>query len=56
MFLRGFALIYEMHGCSVVTDSFVTSMDYSMPGSSLHESFQARILEWVAISYSRGSS
>ena len=27
-------------------------MDYSLPGSSL----QARILEWVAISSSRGSS
>ena len=28
----------------------------SPPGSSDHESSQARILEWVAISYSRGSS
>ena len=26
------------------------------PGSSVHEIFQARILEWVPISYSRGSS
>ena len=26
------------------------------PGSSVHVIFQARILEWVAISYSRGSS
>ena len=26
------------------------------PGSSVHEIFQARILEWVAISYSRESS
>ena len=31
-------------------------MDCSPPGSSVHEIFQARILEWVAISYSRGSS
>ena len=31
-------------------------MDYSLPGSSVHGVFQARILEWVAISYSRGSS
>ena len=31
-------------------------MDYSLPGSSVHGIFQARILEWVAISYSRGSS
>ena len=30
-------------------------MDCSLPGSSIHVLFQARILEWVAISYSRGS-
>ena len=29
--------------------------DYSLPGSSIHGIFQARILEWVAISYSSGS-
>ena len=29
---------------------------YSPPGSSLHGILQARILEWVAISFSRGSS
>ena len=31
-------------------------MDYSPPGFSVHQIFQARILEWVAISFSRGSS
>ena len=31
-------------------------MDCSLPGSSVHGIFQARILEWVAISFSRGSS
>ena len=31
-------------------------MDYSLPGSSVHEILQARILEWVVISFSRGSS
>ena len=31
-------------------------MDCSLPGSSLHGIFQARVLEWVAISFSRGSS
>ena len=31
-------------------------MDCSPPGSSVHRNFQARILEWVAISFSRGSS
>ena len=32
------------------------SMDYSLPGSSVHGILQARILEWVAISPFRGSS
>ena len=32
------------------------SMDCSLPGSSVHGILQARILEWVAISFSRGSS
>ena len=31
-------------------------MDYSPPGSTVHRISQARILEWVAISFSRGSS
>ena len=31
-------------------------MDYSLPGSSVQGILQARILEWVAISSSRGSS
>ena len=31
-------------------------VDCSLLGSSVHGIFQARILEWVAISYSRGSS
>ena len=32
------------------------SMDYSSPGSSVHGIFQARVWEWVAVLYSRGSS
>ena len=31
-------------------------MDYSLPGSSIHVIVQARVLEWFAISFSRGSS
>ena len=46
--------------CSVlVTQSCPTlcdSMDCSPPGSSVCEIFQARILDWVALSFSRGSS
>ena len=32
------------------------SMGYSPPGSSVHGILQARILEWIAIHFSRGSS
>ena len=44
---------------SEVTQSCPTlcdPMDCSLPDSSVHGIFQARILEWVAISFSRGSS
>ena len=44
---------------SEVTQSCPTlcdPMDCSLPGSSVHRIFQARVLEWVAISFSRGSS
>ena len=40
------------HLCLTLCDP----MDCSLPGSSIHEIFQARVLEWVAISFSRGSS
>ena len=35
---------------------FCHPMDYSLPGSSVHGISQERILEWVAFSFSRGSS
>ena len=35
---------------------FATPIDCSLPGSSIHGIFQTRVLEWVAISFSRGSS
>ena len=44
---------------SEVTQSYLTlcdHMDYNLPCSSVHGIFQARVLEWVAISFSRGSS
>ena len=31
-------------------------MDCSLPGSSIHGILQARVLEWIAIPFSRGSS
>ena len=45
--------------CCLVTQSYLTLcdlIDCSPPGSSVHGILQARILEWVAISSSRGSS
>ena len=36
----------------VKSESEVTPMDYSLPGSSIHGIFQARVLEWLAISFS----
>ena len=46
--------------CCLVAQSrpalFATPMDCNLPSSSVHEILQARILEWVAISFSRGSS
>ena len=41
-----------VQSCPTVCDP----VDWSPPGSSVHEIFQARILEWVAISFSRGPS
>ena len=45
--------------CFLVTKLWLTlcnSVDHSPPGSSVHGISQARIVEWVAISFSRGSS
>ena len=39
----------------LVTQSW-DPMDFSLPGFSIHGIFQARILEWIVISFSRGSS
>ena len=36
--------------------TFCNPMDCSPPGSSVHGILQGRILEWVAMSFSRGSS
>ena len=45
--------------CVLVTQSCLNHCDPtggSLPGSSVHGISQARILEWIAISFSRGSS
>jgi len=47
-----FCLCLVAQSCLTFCDPF----DCSPPGSSVHEILQARILEWVAMSSSRGSS
>ena len=44
--------------CAKLLQSYLTlhdPVDYSPPGSSVHGILQARILEWIAIPFSRGS-
>ena len=36
-----------------LSPTFYDPMDCSQPGSSVHGIFQARVLEWVAISFSK---
>ena len=43
---------YSLLSCPTLCDP----MDYNLPGFSVHGIFQARILEWVAVPISRGSS
>ena len=42
--------------CTQLCPTLCYPMDCSPPGSSVHWILQATILEWVAISFSRGSS
>ena len=57
-------LLFIIYGNASYTESEVAQscptlcnpMDCSLPGSTIHGIFQARILEWVAISFSRRSS
>ena len=45
-----------LFGLQVMFDSFVTPWTVAHHAPSVCEIFQARILEWVAIPFSRGSS
>ena len=42
----------EVKSESEVAQSHLNPMDCSLPGSSAHEIFQARVLEWGAIAFS----
>ena len=51
--------VCEEEDYCLVTELYLTLcnlMDYRPPGSSVHGILQARILEWVAIPFSRESS
>ena len=48
--------LYSLCLCAQSCPTLCNPMDCSPPGSSVHATLQARILEQVAISFSRGSS
>ena len=48
-----FTYVSQLLSC---TQIFCKPMDYSLPGASVHGILQARILQWVAISFSKCSS
>ena len=51
-----FALGFLLYSISQSCPTLYNPTDCSPPDSSVHRIFQARILEWVAISYFKGSS
>ena len=51
-----YVLCYTVPVCSAVSDSLQPCGLYSPPGSSVRGILQARILEWVVISFSKGCS
>ena len=55
-----FFIVHITAGCACMLSHFscvrLYTMDCSLPGSSVHGILQARILEWEAMSSSRGSS
>ena len=48
--------LYHSSEVAQLCPTLCNPMDYSLPGSSIHGIFQARVLEWVVISFPRGSS
>ena len=45
-----------VHACAQSCPTLCGPLDCSTPGSSVHGIFQAKVLEWVVVSFSRGSS
>ena len=54
--LRGILSLCHCLACVLSCVCLCNLMDCSPPGSSVHGTFQAGILEWVTISFSKGSS
>ena len=52
----GFAFGASVCVCAQLCLTLCDPMDCIPPGPSVHGTFLARIMEWVAISFSRGSS
>ena len=55
-FFHSFQKSLREHEVTQSCPTLCDPVDCSPPDSSIHRIFQARILEWVAISFSRGSS
>ena len=55
-FVNEFMDITLTYVLSCFSHVWLCAMDWSLQGSSVHGILQARILEWVAVSFSRGSS
>ena len=49
-------LFYRLCSVTSAVSGSLDPMDCTPPGSSVHGTFQARILEWAALPFSRGSS
>ena len=56
LFIRKFLCKFLWEWLSLCHVCLCDPMDCSLPGSSVHGILQARIQEWVAIPFSRGSS
>ena len=54
--LNSILRVYDIALITQLSLTLCDPMGCSSPGSSVHEILQARILEWVAFSYSRVSS
>ena len=55
MYTYAYIYIYKKVLFAQLCLTLCDPMDCSPPGSSVHGILQARILEWVAITFSRGS-